>query len=94
MPFGYGDLSVAITLFALTSLTAVLCSFLLVRGYLRSGVRLLFWAGICFAALAIEGVVLIVNEMVAADLTVLRLLVPLVGLVALLYGLLWESDSL
>lgn len=94
MPFGSGDPNVAITLFALSALTAILCSFLLVRGYLRNGVRLLFWAGICFAALAIEGVVLIVNEMVAADLTVVRLLVPLVGLVALLYGLLWESDSL
>lgn len=94
MLFGYGDLDVAITLFALSSLTAILCSFLLVRGYLRSGVRLLFWAGICFAALAIEGVVLIINEMVVTDLTVVRLMVPLVGLTALLYGLLWESDSL
>ncbi len=94
MPSAYGDPKLAITLFAVSSLTAILCSVLLVRGYVRNGVRLLFWAGICFAALAVEGAVLIINELVAADLTVVRLLVPLIGLMALLYGLLWESDSL
>jgi drug/metabolite transporter (DMT)-like permease len=83
----------AIAIFALSGVTATLCSVLLLRGYLRNGVRLLFWAGICFAALALEGVVLVINEYVATDLTVLRLSVPLAGLVALLYGLLWESDA-
>jgi hypothetical protein len=66
---------------------------LLIRGYLRNGVRLLFWAGVCFIALALEAVVLIINEYTTADLTVPRLIVPLIGLAALLYGLLWESDS-
>lgn len=79
--------------FALSAITAVLCSGLLMRGYWHNGVRLLLWAGICFAALALENIVLIVNEYVTADLTVLRLLIPLFGVVALLYGLLWESDS-
>jgi len=94
MPFDYGDHDVAIALFAISALTAILCSVLLLRAYRRSGVRLLFWAGISFAALAIESAVLIVNEMVVADLTVLRLLIPLIGLMVLLYGLLWEADSL
>jgi hypothetical protein len=83
----------AIAVFALSGVTASLRSVLLFRGYLRNRVRLLFWAGVCFAALALEGLVLIINEYVAADLTVLRLSVPLGGLMALLYGLLWESDS-
>lgn len=83
----------AISIFVLSTIIATLCSVLLVRGYLRNGVRLLFWAGICFAALALEAVILIVNEFTTTDLTLVRLSVPLIGLGALLYGLLWESDS-
>jgi hypothetical protein len=84
---------VGIALFALSGVTALLCGVLLIRGYLRSGVRMLLWSGVCFAAFALESAVLIVNEYVAADLTIVRLTIPLIGLVALLYGLLWESDS-
>lgn len=83
----------AISVFALSAITAILCFVLLLRGYTRNRVRLLFWAAICFAALALENVVLIINEYVVADLTIIRLLIPLVGTVALLYGLLWESDT-
>jgi hypothetical protein len=82
----------ALVIFALSGITATLCSSLLFRGYLRNGVRLLFWAGLCFAALALEAVVLIINEYTAFDLTIPRLMVPLLGLAALLYGLLWESE--
>jgi hypothetical protein len=83
----------AIAIYALSAITATLCSVLLIRACLRNRLRLLFWSGICFAALALEGVILIVNEFVAADLTTLRLSVPLAGLAALLYGMLWETDS-
>lgn len=82
----------AIVVFVLTGVTALMCSVLLARAYRRNGIRLLLWASISFASMALEGVVLIVNEYVAADLTLLRLTVPLLGLIALLYGLLWESD--
>jgi hypothetical protein len=82
----------AIVIFALSGVTATLCSGLLFRGYRRNGVRLLFWAGICFAALALEAAVLIINEYTTMDLTILRLAIPQVGLIALLYGLLWESE--
>lgn len=82
-----------IAIFALSAITALLCCLLLLRGYMRNRVRLLFWAGVCFFALALENVVLIINEYTTADLTVFRLLVPLVGLLALLYGLLWEADN-
>lgn len=81
-----------IALFALSGVTATLCSVLLIRAYLRNRIRLLFWSSLCFAALALEGGILILNEFVAADLTVLRLTIPLLGLAALLYGMLWESD--
>jgi hypothetical protein len=83
----------AIAVFALSAVTAILCSSLLIRGYRRNRVRLLLWSGVCFAALALENLVLIINEYTTVDLNVFRLLVPLVGLMALLYGLLWETDS-
>lgn len=83
----------AIAVFALSAVTAILCSSLLIRGYRRNRVRLLLWSGVCFAALALENLVLIVNEYTTVDLNAFRLLVPLIGLMALLYGLLWETDS-
>lgn len=82
----------AIAVFSLSGVTALLCSLLLIRAYWRNRVRLLFWASLCFAALALENAVLIVNEYTAEDLTVWRLLVPLAGLLTLLYGMLWESQ--
>lgn len=82
-----------IAIFVLTGVTATLCCVLLFRAYWRNRLRLLFWAAISFAAMALEAVILIVNECVDMDLTVARLIVPLLGLVALLYGMLWESDS-
>jgi hypothetical protein len=82
-----------LAVYALCAATAVLCSGLLIRGFVRTRVRLLLWAGVCFAALALENVVLIVDLFIVPtiDLNLLRLLTPLVGLAALLYGLLWES---
>jgi hypothetical protein len=82
----------ALVIFILSVITATLCSALLFRAYFRKGVRLLFWAGICFAALSLEAVVLIINEYTTTDLTIPRLIVPLLGMAALLYGLLWESE--
>jgi hypothetical protein len=85
----------ALALYALCVLTALLCSGLLLRGYVRNRVRLLLWAGLCFAALALENVILVIDFFVVPtiDLEIYRLAVALVGLMVLLYGLLWESRS-
>lgn len=79
--------------YVLFLLTALLCSALLARGYVQSRHRLLFWASICFFALAVENLVLIADLYVVPtiDLRLVRLMIPLVGLGALLYGLLWET---
>jgi drug/metabolite transporter (DMT)-like permease len=69
-----------------------MCCVLLACGYFRTRVPLLYWAAVCFAAFGLEGAVMIVNEYVPADLTVLRLSISLVGIVLLLYGLLWNSE--
>jgi hypothetical protein len=78
--------------YILCALTALACSSLLLRGYLRNGVRLLLWCGIFFLAMAIENAILFVDLRIVpdVDLTLIRLAVPLVGVALLLYGLVWD----
>jgi len=78
--------------YVLCGLTALACVVLLWRAYWRTGVRLLLWAGICFIGLTIENVVLFLDMEVvhSTDLAVWRNGAALVGLLFLLYGLIWE----
>lgn len=82
-----------LAIFLLCLTTALLCGGLLLRGYAETRHRLLFWAGLCFVALAFENAVLILDLYVipSVDLRLIRLTIPLVGLAALLYGMLWET---
>jgi hypothetical protein len=72
---------------------AAACAVLLFRGYRRSRARLLIWSAVCFTALSIENLILFVDLIVvpATDISALRLAAGLVGVVALLYGLVWEK---
>lgn len=83
----------ATIVYALCALTSLLCMALLVRGYRRSRARLLLWTAVCFAGLALNNVLLFVDLQVvpSVDLSVWRSLPALVGLLALLYGLVWET---
>jgi hypothetical protein len=79
--------------YALCALTSLACMALLVRGYRQSGARLLFWASLCFAGLAVNNLLLFVDLRVvpSVDLSVWRSLPALAGLIALVYGLIWEA---
>ena len=79
------------TVYILCALTALACAVLLLRGYGRSGTRLLLWCGVFFIVMTLENVVLFVNLLVPADLSDIRRVVPLVGVALLLYGLIWEE---
>jgi len=83
-----------LAIFVLSLLTSLLCGGLLLRGYRTTGHRLLLWAGLCFVALGFENAVLILDMYVIPnwDLKLVRLAIPLGGLAALLYGLLWEAS--
>jgi hypothetical protein len=83
----------ATLVYALCALTSLLCTVLLVRGYRRSRARLLLWTAVCFAGLALNNVLLFVDLQVvpSVDLSVWRSLPALVGLLALIYGLVWEA---
>ena len=79
--------------YILCALTSVACAVLLLRGYSRSGLRLLLWSGMCFVLLAISNVLLFVDLALMGpdtDLTVWRSSIALVGVGTLLYGLIWD----
>jgi hypothetical protein len=78
--------------YVLCAATALACAVLLLRGYRRSGARLLLWCGVCFLALSAENVVLFFDFVVyrEVNLLALRRAFALVGVSALLYGLIWE----
>jgi hypothetical protein len=84
----------AAAVFILCSLTSLVCSILLLRGYGKSGARLLLWSGLCFVGMALHNLILFLDKVVwpAADLYVLRTIPLLVGLMLLLYGLIWEGE--
>lgn len=81
--------------YILCALTSVACAVLLLRGYRRSGMRLLLWSGLCFATLAVSNVVLFVDLVVVPediDLSLVRSSLGLVGVATLLYGLIWDAQ--
>lgn len=84
----------AAIVYILCALTSLSCSVLLLRAYRRSGVRLLFWSGLCFLGLALNNALLFVDRRLfpETDLYLLRSLPALAGLIVLLYGLVWDSD--
>lgn len=84
----------AITVYALCALTSLLCALLLARGYLRSHARLLLWSALCFAGFFVNNLLLLVDVSIPAeDLSVWRSVPALLGIGALVYGLIWESGT-
>jgi len=84
----------AAVVYILCALTSAACSALLLRGYFQKRVRLLLWSGLCFAGLALNNIVLVVDVLVFpnVDLSMLRDPPALVGLLLLIYGLIWEVN--
>ena len=80
-------------IYVLCSLTSIACAVLLLRGYKLSGSRLLFWSGLCFVGLALNNILIIVDVRVLpdVDLSNIRSLPALGGLLLLIYGLVWEK---
>ena len=80
--------------YVLCTITAVACASLLWRGYRRTGVRLLFWSAVCFLGLSLENGILFVDRVLVGpetDLSLVRLTAGLIGVSALIYGLIWEK---
>jgi hypothetical protein len=80
--------------YMLCAATCLLCAVLLFRGYARSGVRLLFWSGLCFLGLMLDNVMLYIDVVVVPDVSLLvwRKVPGLIAIALLLFGLVWESE--
>ena len=83
----------ATLVYGLCALTSLACAVLLLRGYASSRARLLLWSGLCFAGLAANNVLLLIDKSLTptVDLSLWRSLPALAGVALLLYGLVWEA---
>jgi hypothetical protein len=81
------------TVYLLCALTATACAVMLLRGFLASRARLLFWSSLCFTGLALNNVLLFLDLVIVPelDLSLLRSAVALAAMGVLLFGLIWES---
>jgi hypothetical protein len=81
--------------YILCLLTSAACAWLLGRSYRRSGVRLLLWSSICFAFLAANNLVLVLDLVVwpapEVDLRLPRVLLALAAVVSLIWGFVWDT---
>jgi hypothetical protein len=76
--------------YLLCAITSFTCMVLLLRGYRRTKVALLFWSGWAFLAFTIANLMLFVDLAIvgpAYDLWVFRTVPTLVGVLLQLYGL-------
>jgi len=81
--------------YALCAFASLACTVLLLRGYMRTRTRLLFWGGICFGFLTVTNVLLFVDLIVFPEGNLLfwRNSTTLLGLLFFVYGLIFESES-
>lgn len=95
MPFdSEGSADVATVVYALCALASLLAAGLLLRAFVSTRTRLLFWTCICFLGLALNNLILFVDKVITpdVDLSLWRNLPALLGAMALIYGLTWEAE--
>lgn len=79
--------------YVLNIVVCLVCTILLVRGWLHTRSRLLMWSAACFVALTANNALILIDVLVVPDidLSVLRAATALAGFAILLFGLIWES---
>lgn len=78
--------------YVLCALTSVGCAILLIRGYMRSKARLLLWTSLAFCGFALNNLLLVVDKSTPTiDLSLERALPAYIGMMLLVFGLVWES---
>ncbi len=86
--------SLPAVVYLLCAITALACMLLLWRSYRRTGSRLLFLIGLCFAGLTLNNILLPIDLIwlrTEVDLGVVRSAVGFVSVGALLIILIWEA---
>jgi hypothetical protein len=80
--------------YILGALTTLICSVLLLRGYLATRKKLLLWSSCCFFGLAVSNFLLFIDLVLLPDVDLYfwRLLMAAVAMLILLWGLIWEGE--
>jgi hypothetical protein len=80
--------------YTLCTLAALFCTWLLLRAYFRSRYKLLLWGGLCFLGLTLNNALLVVDKYVFPEVNLFtwRLVLALIGMMILLYGLIWDAE--
>lgn len=89
-------MSGAAAVYVLCALTALFCTALLTRAWLRTRVRLLLWSAVCFLALTVENALLFVDMVVLPpdiSLALARNVIALAGLLCLVLALILERSN-
>jgi len=78
----------------LGTIVAALCAVLLLRAYGTVRMRLLLWAGLCFAGLAVSNAVVVADLFLVPQVNLYRwrLGIAAMAMLLLVYGLIFESD--
>lgn len=74
--------------------SALACTALLIRSYLKTRTALLLWSAIGFVFLSANNVFLLLDVVIFPDVNFLiwRNLASLAAIAVLLYGFIWEAD--
>lgn len=85
----------AISVYLLCVLASAACAVLLGRSYLRSRMRLLLWSSLCFALLAANNLVVVIDLAVlpAIDLRLVRHALSFGAVLVLLIGFIWNPED-
>jgi hydrogenase/urease accessory protein HupE len=83
----------ATLVYYLCALTSLACAVLLFRAYSQRRVRLLLWSGLGFVGFTLGNILLVVDNVMVptVDLSLIRSLPVLAGLMVLIYGLVWDT---
>ena len=78
--------------YLLCFLTSLACAWLLGRAYARTSARVLWWSAACFALLAGNNLLLMVDLVLipAFDLILLRHVLSLAAVGTLIFGFVWD----
>ncbi len=80
-------------IYGLCAVTSLACACLLMRSFSLSGTRFLLWSGLCFTGLALNNIFLVLDRLVFPnfDLSIIRLIPALIGMMLLIFGLVLEG---
>lgn len=79
--------------YILCAIMSFACYYMLAQGYKKNRFKLLFWSSLGFLGFALNNILLFVDQVIITDydLSVIRTVPALIGVVTLLYGLISDT---